>query len=448
MAGGKIIRALKPSGDITGEIKRVNRDIRLMAVRGAGRLPPGMNVTFLYMMLYDSDGRVRALAEEGLINLTPDDINAFISLSGHHKVLDFMAHILPKNSPALEHIAHAPSLAKRTIEYLEMLGIPPRPMELFIQKKAIERADEGTWGSSLEWKPGADVDLPDGVEFEMPTEDEVPLDRSPAESAGDMPQVEVNVSKTDNVVEIKSQIEAGQQAEEIELEPLDKKTEAPVIEKKAEEKEIASSAKKEDKPVVKAADKPAPARTEKPPTEAQKPAESPKQRMIDKPFEEDGKPLPRVTRAAPEGRKFAAPPSQASAPRKEIPPDKLFPVHGAEPEKRTASTVNKKAAAAPGMTKQSEVRSEHASAAAPPAQKNGLVKWIIYGVLIGLLLAAGFVAFDHFVPDWPNKFRSKPASGESVVKPEPGMQSLFQNEIYREKSQSRNSINRGYRNGR
>jgi len=172
-----------------GQIRHALRETRINAIKSSGRLAPVAKITILYSMLYDSDSRVRALALEALSAAESSDIETFIKESGHARVLDFLAHNLPKGSPILPLIARSPSLTKHTRNYLESLNIVPDSK--VIELKRPEAAKEGRKepkdeSSGLEWTPAEDVDLPEGVEFSMPTvegeaqEDTVPVLKKPS----------------------------------------------------------------------------------------------------------------------------------------------------------------------------------------------------------------------------------------------------------------------------
>jgi len=136
-----------------------------------------VRISALYSMLYDADTRVRNLAQETLSAMSSDDVTVFITETGHARVLDFLAHNLPKGSPALEVIARAPTLAKRTRNYLASIDVMPSSEEAIEKPSAPPGADSERSEDSLEWSAG-DPELPDGVEFKMPTEDREPRDET------------------------------------------------------------------------------------------------------------------------------------------------------------------------------------------------------------------------------------------------------------------------------
>lgn len=151
--------------------------MRLFALKGIEALSASTRIVVIYSLLYDSDTRVRAVARKELLTLPLETLQAYLEENPHPKVLDFLIRNIPKNSPALSLLASAPNLSHRTKNFLKSQGITlqPKPQSIRIEVGKNKASEEKPLEIDLEWKPDAeDFDLPEGVEFSMPTQDDEP----------------------------------------------------------------------------------------------------------------------------------------------------------------------------------------------------------------------------------------------------------------------------------
>jgi len=170
------LHKIRASGEVaghTGEIRTTLRETRIAALRSHLRLPETAGIVLLYSLLYDPETRVRAIAQDKLSELTVERVNTFIRESGHPRVLDIIAHNTEKDSPVLKAISAAPLLARRTRDYLDSMGITaceqvPSPIDA-----AESPPGETSGADDRKGIPSSsDIDLPEGVEFSMPTDEE------------------------------------------------------------------------------------------------------------------------------------------------------------------------------------------------------------------------------------------------------------------------------------
>lgn len=147
-------------------------------MKGLEALPASTRVAVIYSLLYDSDTRVRAVARKELLTLPFEVLKAYVEENPHPKVLDFLVRNIPRSSPALPLLASAPNLSHRTKSFLKSQGITPQLKSDITTPERIKKAkpaEEKPLEVDLEWKPDAeDFELPEGVEFSMPTEDDEP----------------------------------------------------------------------------------------------------------------------------------------------------------------------------------------------------------------------------------------------------------------------------------
>lgn len=348
MPDKKIIRIKKPSPDNRGEIRHAIKDVRLMAVRGADRLPSGVNVTLLYFLLYDPDSRVRSFAQQGLIDLNPQDVAAFADKVGHPKVLDFLAHHLPGDSESIKALAESPNLPKRTLEYLETVGVigdtadeASSASEMPLPDYADAARDSGS--DSREWTPEEDVDLPNGVEFDMPTEDEA--------ASGHVAR--------DEVLEEEKDAEPDDAPDEMIAQSNDA---APQVEQSADT-----------------------------PAEEPEPEEEPKPEYDPEPVEE----------TKPEKETDPEEEARDTHVEQKRPEEGLFPVYSTAPAEPPPQRARTEQSTESARTRPKKIK----ETTEPPKGKIELLRGIIVGLLVGLLLVAAFVAVDYFVPDWAQKVK-------------------------------------------
>ncbi len=211
------IRASGQAAEQSGEIRATPRETRMTALRGHQRLPATTGIILLYSLLYDPETRVRAIAQEQLSEITVEQISTFIRQSGHPKVLDLIARNLEKGSATLEAIASAPNLSKRTREYLQSMGVII-PEETFAPPAATESVSEKTDETdSREWTPSSpDIDLPEGVEFSMPTDEEQAPGSGPQPGYGpeEKPRPPETAPEDEAPREMEAPLQKEQQAEE------------------------------------------------------------------------------------------------------------------------------------------------------------------------------------------------------------------------------------------
>ena len=404
MANVRVVKAKKLSCDPPGEITRAQRETRLMAVRGANHLPATSRVTLLYAMLYDSDSRVRNLAQESLPDISPDDIAVFIDEVGHPKVLDFIARGLPNDSPTLEAIARAPNLAKRTRDYFTSIGLSS-VIEGKSETDDAEPDDRISSKSkgpedSLEWSPSEDFELPEGVEFKMPTEDDSHKDDTVPSIRG-FPKPET-LKESLAAFDIKEKQPVETTPPEIETEETARDRaeapESPLVDELEFEMETARDRADtieelaEQEPPI---EEPAPEIPEPQVSETREPEASEESDEISTEI----------------GAETIKPESTTTSDSTSTSHGKgLFPVHGTTPE-APPQEEEPIAPTARAVDQEQEVSPEKERSI-----KGELLRGILLGLLIGLALAAAYIAVDRLAPNWLNWFdKLKSKASESTL---------------------------------
>gem|GEM_PF-2614807 len=406
MANVRVIKAKKHKGDPPGEITRAQRETRLMAVRGANRLPATSRVTLLYAMLYDSDSRVRNLAQETLPDISPDDIAVFIAEAGHPKVLDFIARGLPNDSPTLEAIARAPNLSKRTLDYFTSIGLSS-VVDNESETDAVEQGDQISSKSkgpedSLEWSPSHDFELPEGVEFKMPTEDDSHKDDTVPSIRG-FPKPET-LKESLPAFDIKEKQSVEATPPEIETEEITRdRAETPASELVDElefEMETAHDRAETIEELAK----------QEPPT-ARDRAEIPEPQVSETREPEASEETDEISTEI--GAETIKPePTTTSDSTSTSHGKGLFPVHGTTPE----APLQEEEPAAPSARAHAGDREQEAPPEKERSIRGELLRGILLGLLIGLALAAAYIAVDRLAPNWLNWFdKLKSKASESTL---------------------------------
>ena len=410
-----------------GQIRHALRETRINAIKSAGHLAPVAQITFLYSMLYDSDSRVRALALEALSAAKSSDVEAFIKESGHSRVVDFLAHNLPKDSPILPLIARSPSLTKHTRNYLESINIVPdsKAVELKRPEAAKDaRKEPKDECGGLEWTPSEDVDLPEGVEFSMPTvggeaqEDTVPVLKKPftplfVKPPPKEPEVEVagrETNKEEPIIEEKAPLEKGEdfvvdfglsdETPEVQSQaPEISDEESAGIEEQSLEQETAVQGTfAEEAPIWERSD-------EEVVTEdtGKSAEETPVQET---PIEET--PPTAFTPAQP------IQPTRVSRVPKKSGAEGLFPVYKPKTISTSAPTSGGRARGMASVKPEVIVPAADEPFRKARDEKGGILRWILLGFLIGFGLVALFMLAVRFLPDLKEKLNERKKQNQTA----------------------------------
>lgn len=183
-------------------------------MKGLEALPASTRIAIIYSLLYDSDTRVRAVARKELLTLPFEVLKAYVEENPHPKVLDFLVRNIPRSSPALPLLASAPNLSHRTKSFLKSQGITPQPKSDIVTPERIKKAtptEEKPLDVDLEWKPDAeDFELPEGVEFSMPTEDDEPEIAVPETPKKAKEEIKANLEDTAPAFEYREEVSPQQ----------------------------------------------------------------------------------------------------------------------------------------------------------------------------------------------------------------------------------------------
>jgi len=96
--------------------------MRMMAARGLLPLPPRESVTAIYVLTFDADGEVQAIAFKTFGALPPPVLSSALEADLDARVLDRLAEVMSSDAPLLERIVLARSVGDETLARIAAKG--------------------------------------------------------------------------------------------------------------------------------------------------------------------------------------------------------------------------------------------------------------------------------------------------------------------------------------